>query len=151
MCDVMPAPQPMPVITTIIFDLSEVLIPGLIGVEQGLAEALGIDKHLVTTAMGSHPHYVVGNQLDQLFTGQLTEAEYLALLHRNLDLDLDCSAVFTEHFLGRFRCEYAYSIRLVESLAGKYRLLLHTDHCRAWMEQILKMHPFLAHFERHFC
>ena len=136
----------VPLINTLIFDLSEVLIPGLIGVEERLSEALGIDKHLITAAMGSHPHYVVGNHLDQLFVGQLSHADYIALLHVNLKLEADVSDVFTQNFLQCFRTAYPYSVDLIESLAGRYRLLLHTDHCRVWVEEILRMHPFLSRF-----
>jgi FMN phosphatase YigB (HAD superfamily) len=138
-------------IDTLLFDLSEVLIPGLIGVEVPLARALGTTPEQITRAMGSHPHYEVGNHLDELFLGRITHAEYLAILHRRLGLAADRSELILEHFHACFRTPYPHTAGLLEDLAPHYRLLLHTDHCAAWFAAIRQMHPFLERFEARYC
>lgn len=47
------------VIRNVIFDLSEVLLPEVMGVEVGLEAATGRHRDCITRAMGSLPHYEV--------------------------------------------------------------------------------------------
>jgi len=44
--------------------LSEVLITGLIGVEDKLQHSTGKPKEIIAKAMGSYPYYEVDNKLE---------------------------------------------------------------------------------------
>ena len=57
-------------IQTIIFDLSEVLVVGLLGIERPLAVQLRVPELQVLRAFG-------GSRLERLFCGEITEDEYL--------------------------------------------------------------------------
>lgn len=59
-------------IENVIFDLSEVLLPGMIGVEDRLSRLSGIPKEKITRALGSRPHYEVGNIWDDLVTAGIS-------------------------------------------------------------------------------
>jgi hypothetical protein len=58
-------------IRTIIFDLSEVLIAGLLGVEHILSPRLSLPPETILAALG-------GGSLRELCRGLITEEEYLA-------------------------------------------------------------------------
>ena len=60
-------------IDTLIFDLSEVLIAGILGVEKPLAMKLGIPKQQVLSAFRESP-------MERLFCDELSEEDYLTLL-----------------------------------------------------------------------
>jgi hypothetical protein len=60
-------------ITTLIFDLSEVLIAGLIGIEKPLAEQLRIPEEAVLPAFG-------GELLENLCRGKMSEDVYLTTI-----------------------------------------------------------------------
>ncbi len=57
-------------IQTIIFDLSEVLIAGLLGIEKTLAKQLALPEAQVISAFG-------GTSLDDLLCGSISEELYL--------------------------------------------------------------------------
>ena len=64
-------------ITTIIFDLSEVYLTGLLGVEKRLEKALGIKANKIKAGL-------CGPELAALFHGEITEDDYwLKVIERN--------------------------------------------------------------------
>lgn len=129
-------------IRTIIFDLSEVLISGMHGVERPLARRLGIAEVGLLRQLG-------GEVFENLMRGKVTEDAYLAwaidtygwgisadeikqIVRDNLDLLVPGTAA------------------LAHELAGRFELVLLTDHGREWMAYIVTVHPFLALFDRLF-
>ncbi|MBM3179841.1 MAG: hypothetical protein FJZ86_05750 [Chloroflexi bacterium] len=58
-------------IRTIIFDLSEVLIAGLLGAEKTLSPRPSLPPETILAALG-------GNLLDKIYRGEITEKQYLA-------------------------------------------------------------------------
>ena len=137
-------------IKNIIFDLSEVLIAGLIGVENTLSEQLLIEKNLITKALGSNTYYTIGNQLEQLCTGTMNLRQYLDFIHKELNLKDNYDDIFNNAFHTCFTNKYHYSEKLINSLQNNYELFLFTDHCKEWIKDILQEHPFLHNFKQKF-
>ena len=71
----------MSIISTLIFDLSEVLIAGLIGIERPLAEKLRIPEEVVLSAFG-------GKQLEDLCRGEISEKRYLTTIVEQQQWDI---------------------------------------------------------------
>jgi HAD superfamily hydrolase (TIGR01509 family) len=135
--------------TTIICDLSEVLIPGLIGVERALARATGLDHAAISAALGIHPFYEVGNHLDQLFTGAITYEGFMSLALGRLGLDGAHRELVHGVIIGQFEKAYDYTPELIDHLRARATtLVLFSDHCPPWVSHIRSSHPFLARFDR---
>lgn len=136
------APVESGVIRTVLFDLSEVLIAGLIGIEQRLAEQVGLEPSEVLEALG-------GDHLVRLLHGQSSEDEYLdAVLDRHgwsMEPD-ELKALIRSNFHTRIDG----MDELLAQLSGSYELVLLSDHCTEWVEYIQSKHPFLELFERQF-
>jgi FMN phosphatase YigB (HAD superfamily) len=125
--------------TCLVFDLSEVLIAGLLGVEEKLAPAAGVLERDILAALG-------GEGLRELCCGEVTEDAYL----QNV-LDESQWPVTAEKLKRHIRANFHWKIggmkELVVSLAQRHRLALYSDHAREWIEYILQIHPFLGAFE----
>ncbi len=127
---------------TILFDLSEVLISGLVGAETAIAPALGLGEQDVLRALG-------GESLRQLCLGKLTEDQYLdQVKHRH-------GWKISNRFLkSAIRANFHRSVLgmppLLEILTPSHRLILFSDHAREWIAYIRTIHPFLALFEAQF-
>jgi FMN phosphatase YigB (HAD superfamily) len=128
--------NPIPV-QTIIFDLSEVLIAGLVGVEVRLAEQLHLPSPTIWPAFG--------DGLQELCCGRLTEDEYLAqiILRRGWDLS-------REQLKGVIRCNFHHQVpgmqTILDRLRRRYELVLMSDHAREWMAYIQTIHSFFDKF-----
>lgn len=127
---------------TLIFDLSEVLIAGILGVEKPLAITLGISEQQVLAILSSSP-------LEQLFLADLSEEDYLALLIKRNDWALSIE------FLKRILRENFGRVipgmpQLLEELSLEYELVLLSDHAREWIAFIESIHPFLQYFQHRF-
>lgn len=64
--------------TTLIFDLSEVLIAGLVGVEKILSSIMRVGRETILPAFAE-------NGLHDLFCGKLSEDEYFAVHYQTRD------------------------------------------------------------------
>jgi FMN phosphatase YigB (HAD superfamily) len=126
----------------ILFDLSDVLVVGLTGVEARLQAYLpypgdGILRQLRGDAM-----------LDFLL-GYCSEEEYLGRVKRDYGwaLEIDqIKAVIRQHF----RTAMPGAGEVVASLAVDYPLYLLSDHGREWARYIEAEHAFLGLFTRRF-
>ncbi len=132
--------EPKP--TTLIFDLSEVLIAGLLGIEKPLSIALDISVQQVLSALNCSP-------LDQLFCGDLSEDDYLALLVKQTGW------VVSVEFIKRILRENFQRVvpgmpELLKSLSTHCTLILLSDHAREWIAYIESIHPFLQYFQYRF-
>jgi FMN phosphatase YigB (HAD superfamily) len=126
----------------VIFDLSEVLIAGLLGVEHALADRLAMRPEVVLSALGS-------NLLHQLCRGELTEGQYLnqIITREGWDISADeIKPLIRENFHRRV----AGMDEVLNRLSSQYELFLLSDHAQEWVDYIRKIHPFLEIFKRQF-
>ncbi len=126
-------------ITTIIFDLSEVLIAGLIGVEKELAP-------LVNLSEGDFLKSLWIDSFKELMKGKISEDEYLEDVFKKNNWKAD-KELFKAVIRKNFHNEVEGMIGLIEELSKKYRLILLSDHAKEWIEYIDKIHPFLSLFD----
>jgi len=122
-------------ISTIIFDLSEVLITGLLDIEKPLAHRLGIPSDGLFPAFGGQP-------LTELFCGRITEDAYLdALIEKqrwNISKD-ELKVLIRQNFHRRI----PGMEQVVANLSARFELVLLSDHAREWIADIKTYHPFL--------
>ena len=128
--------------STIIFDLSEVLIAGILGIEEPLAAVLGIPEQQVLLAFRESP-------LEQLFCGDLSEEDYLTLLIKRNGWAV--SVEFLKKILREnFRRAVPGMPRFMKQLSANYELILLSDHAREWIAHIESVHLFLQRIEYRF-
>ena len=129
--------------STLIFDLSELFISGLTGVEVTLAPRLGLPEREIFDAMFAPP-------TPDFFRGHMTEAAWLDQLIRNhgwVGVSAHELAGIVRHNFDR-RVEGTES--LVRKLAGRYELAMLSDHAREWIAYIRPRHSFFSLFPRQF-
>ena len=115
-------------IKTIIFDLSEVLIAGLLGVEKSVSAHLGIPEDQVLSAFNAPA-------LKDLFCGKLSEDLFLAYLLREHGWDIPTGLL--KHMLRvNFQRRVPGMEELLARLALGYELVLLSDHAREWLAYI---------------
>ncbi len=128
-------------IKNIIFDLSEVLIAGLVGIEKKLAGdvIIGNGDDLLKA--------FAGENLESLLKGEINEEEYLdAIIQKenwNVDKD-DLKKVIRENFL----LKVEGMDEILAELSENYKLYLLSDHANEWVEFIHASHPFLDLFHK---
>lgn len=132
-------------ISTLIWDLSEVLINGVLGVEYALADYLNHpDPQALGKAFGS-PRF------KSYMRGQLTENEFLLPLiaEQNWEIELD---TLKNMIRTNFHTRWEANIRILMSLSfsDDYQFVLLSDHGREWIDYILKFHEFLSMFDHFF-
>lgn len=126
-------------IKTIIFDLSEVLILGMHGIDGVLARRLGIPDDGILRQLG-------GDVFLNLMRGKVSEDDYLQWVLEMYGWPLE-PAELKDLLRGNFGHKVPGTLAVVRELAGRYELALLTDHGREWMAYILTIHPFLARFD----
>jgi tagatose 1,6-diphosphate aldolase len=127
---------------TLIFDLSEVLIAGLLGIEKPLAARLGIPRRAVLPAFA-------GRLLEELCCGRVSEDEYLAWILKRQRWRLapaDVKRIIRANFHRRVQGMQ----RLITRLARHYELVLLSDHAAEWAAYIQGIHPWLKIFKARF-
>ena len=125
---------------TILFDLSETVISGLIGIEAPLAQALGVAEARILPAFG-------GDLLPRLCRGELTEDQYLALVLERQGWEISADEL-KQVFRGNFQRTVPGMWELLNGLSTRYELVLLSDHAREWVAYIQVVHPELAVFKR---
>jgi putative hydrolase of the HAD superfamily len=125
-------------IKTIIFDLSEVLIAGLCGVEETLALRLGSPPPEVLSAFG-------GDLLVQLCRGEISEDVFLksVIATNGWNISMD---ELKQSIRANFRRKVPGMENLLERLAAQYELVLLSDHAKEWVQHIHEIHPHLQIF-----
>ena len=120
---------------TIIFDLSEVLIYGLLYVEKELIRDYGIPSESLFKAFG-------GENMLAYFRGQIDEDDYI---HRVIETNgwtieaSEIKKVVRRNFIVRLPGMQP----VLEALKPHYELVLLSDHGREWVDYILQVHTFL--------
>lgn len=127
-------------ITTIIFDLSEVLISGLIGIEKQLAPLVNLSEDKFLKGLRTE-------SFKALMKGKISEDEYLGDVFVRNEWKAD-KQIFKAIIRKNFHNEVEGMIGLIEELNKSYRLILLSDHAKEWIEYIDKIHPFLNLFDK---
>jgi len=121
---------------TIIFDLSEVFIFGMYGIEPPLARILKIPEDTVMPLMS-------GSRLRRLFLGEITEEQYFQelLTQEQWDISLDTlKKVIRSNLHGTVP---GMGSDLLRRLDGQYELIILSDHAREWVEYLKPVHRSL--------
>ena len=127
---------------TILFDLSETVISGLIGIEAPLAQALGVAEARILPAFG-------GDLLPRLCRGELTEDQYLALVLERQGWEISADEL-KQVLRGNFQRTVPGMWELLNSLSTRYELVVLSDHAREWVAYIQEVHTELAIFRKQF-
>jgi len=124
---------------TILFDLSEVLISGLLGVEKQLAEETNVPEQNVLRALDDH-------QFLELLCGEISEEEYLTqtITAEGWNISLErVKKLIRENFHNQVPGMEA----LLYCLKKGYSLVLVSDHAQEWIDYILSVHSFFRVFD----
>ena len=113
-------------ITTIIFDLAEVYLKGLLGIGEVLEPILKMDKDKIQSSFR-------GNELTEFFHGNFSEEKYLSFVIKKNKWNLDVIAlkkVIRDNFI-----EIDGTREIIESLRKNgYKLGLLSVHSREWVD-----------------
>jgi HAD superfamily hydrolase (TIGR01509 family) len=125
-------------IQTVIFDLGEVLIAGLFGIEIPLAEQLRVPGSTTLPAFG-------GDLLEELCCARLTEDEYLERI-----INQQGWSASAEHLKPVIRRNFHRHVSgmqpVLNRLKPRYELVLLSDHALEWMAYIQMVHSFFDKF-----
>jgi FMN phosphatase YigB (HAD superfamily) len=123
---------------TIIFDLSEVLIAGLLGVEKVLSPLLNVPEDTILPALGGAP-------MEELFRGRVSEETYLENILKKQGWETSIDTLKTV-FRKNFEHRVPGMEEVLAELAAVYELILLSDHAVEWIDHIRASHPFLETF-----
>ena len=126
----------------IIFDLSEVLIAGLVGIERELAREIPMPEEEILRRFG-------GPWLEEILVGNISEETYLRGIIAREGWTIG-TARLKAVIRDNFHHHVAGSLSIVRDLAPRHELALMSDHAREWVAAIGSMHPFLRVFDRAF-
>ncbi|HEX2957501.1 MAG TPA: NIF family HAD-type phosphatase [Chitinispirillaceae bacterium] len=125
---------------TIIFDLSEVIIKGLLGIEDYLASILNLDRPGIIRSFG-------GDNMRALFLGNLSEEHYFQQIINANQLDTNIDEL-KRVVRNEFNYEIPDMASFILNLSMTYPLVLYSDHAKEWISYILKRHSFLKVFKK---
>ncbi len=126
----------------IIFDLSEVLISGLIGVEKNLSAIIDLPEEEILKCFE-------GDLLQEICRGKISEDAYLQQVLRKRGWSIPVENLKT-NIRDNFHREVEGTRAILFHLAEKYDVILLSDHAREWITYIKSVHPFLKEFKRMF-
>ncbi|HEY45102.1 MAG TPA: HAD-IA family hydrolase [Anaerolineae bacterium] len=126
----------------VIFDLSEVLIPGLVGVEKELSRYLGIPEKEILPCFE-------GRMRDKLFLRQISEEVYIEHIIDQKGWDISIEKV-KQAIRNNFHNEIEGSREILTALAPRVDLVLLSDHAQEWVSYIRTAWPFLSLFQHTF-
>ncbi|UCC65186.1 MAG: HAD-IA family hydrolase [Anaerolineae bacterium] len=129
-------------VRTIIFDLSEVLISGLVGIEKVLSRELALPEDEILPCF-------VGNWLEELLVGDISEETYLTRIVAREEWPIDVARLKAV-IRSNFHHQVKGTIDLLMDLAGCHHLALLSDNAREWVSYVRSVHPFLEVFQRTF-
>ncbi|MFH1085907.1 MAG: HAD-IA family hydrolase [Chloroflexota bacterium] len=133
---------PASALTTIIFDLSEVFIYGLHGMELVLPALVGTEAATIVPALA-------GDGFRDLMEGTISEDAYLAQL-----LAREGWPIAPEPLKAMLRRNFRRAVpgtwAVLERLNPRLERHLLSDHAREWIAYIEGVHPFLSAFQQRF-
>jgi FMN phosphatase YigB (HAD superfamily) len=128
--------------TTIIFDLSEVLIYGLFGIENQIGTYLNIERNGILKSFG-------GILLHDLCCGKISEEEYLIKVIQLKDWNITTKEV-KQIIRDNFHRKVPDMENIISIIRDNYELVLLSDHAKEWVEYIHEIHPFINQFDFQF-
>ena len=129
-------------IQCIVFDLSEVLIAGLVGIEKELSQELAVPEQEIL------PCFVDGT-FEQLLVGSIPEELYLAHVIAKGQWPTDVARLKAA-IRHNFHNTIEGTVAILTDLACGYELALLSDHAREWISYIKAVHPFMGMFRHAF-
>ena len=126
----------------VIFDLSEVLIYGLVGIDKPLSQELGVPEDRILPCFA-------GTMRDQLFLGEISEDEYLKDIISNEGWKISIEKI-KKVIRDNFHHEVWGTLAILTELTSIVDLVLLSDHAREWVCYIKSIHAFLNHFQHTF-
>lgn len=129
-------------ITTIIFDLSDVLIQGLTGIEDVLQHALPCPKAHILPQLRS-------DVLIDYLLGYSSEDEYLRRVQTTYKWPVTVEFLKTS-IRAQFDTPVPGMPELLKTVSLHYPIYLLSDHGREWIQYIEQIHPFLQLFTARF-
>jgi beta-phosphoglucomutase-like phosphatase (HAD superfamily) len=125
-----------------IFDLSEVLISGLVGIETQLLQQLPASDDEILPCFG-------GPLLDELLLGNISEDTYLRAIVLREGWRTDISRL-KRAIRNNFHNQVEGMLDILAALAPDYELALLSDHAEEWIAYIRSIHRFLRLFRHTF-
>jgi FMN phosphatase YigB (HAD superfamily) len=126
----------------ILFDLSEVLIAGLVGIEKVLAKELPLPEEAILPCFS-------GDGFIELLLGSISEDAYLRGIIVREGWDIPARRLKAV-IRANFHNEVDGAVPLLTALADRYPLALLSDHAREWVAYIETIHPFMTAFQHTF-
>ncbi len=126
----------------IIFDLSEVLISGLIGVEKNLSAIVHLPEEEILKCFE-------GDLLQKICRGEISEDVYLQQILAMQGWQISAETLKV-NIRTNFHREVEGTGSILLHLAKKHEVVLLSDHAREWITYIKSVHPFLNAFKRTF-
>lgn len=126
----------------IVFDLSEVLIAGMVGAERVLSRRTGIPAVDLARLLQGH-------LLDELMRDEVTEALYFQRVIRRLNKRVSASDL-RQAIYDNFAMSIPGTVELLPILARRHKLILHSDHAREWISYIKTVHTFFDYFSNEY-
>ena len=126
----------------IIFDLSEVFIAGLPGVEKRISTALSIPEDGLLECFGGEP-------VMQVLRGEISEDSYLGGILERTGWDLGLARL-KRMIRDNFHVRIEGSLDILFEVVKTHHVVLLSDHVREWVPYIRSIHPFLDVFDERF-
>jgi FMN phosphatase YigB (HAD superfamily) len=125
---------------TIVFDLSEVIIRGIVGIENELEHMLNSEKSKIISYFG-------GDNLRNLCIGKLSEYEYFQKMIYENKWEIPIPEM-KKIVRNNFDIEIKGMPDFVFELSQSNSLILYSDHAREWISYILEKHSFMQVFKK---
>jgi putative hydrolase of the HAD superfamily len=129
-------------IQCIIFDLSEVLIAGLVGVEKRLTQVLSVPEEEILPGFS-------GDVFDSFLKGGITEDEYLENIISRKRWPIGPTRLKTLIRIN-FHTKVEGSLEIAQAVLPRFKLILHSDHAKEWIAYIKSIHSFMGMFKHTF-
>ena len=125
-----------------IFDLSEVLIMGLVGIEKPLSSILYMPEDKILPCFG-------GKLLQSICRGEISEDVYLQKIvetqHWKIEIEI-LKAIIRENF----HRVVPGTKEVLNQLAENHQVILLSDHALEWVAYIKEIHSFFEIFDKVF-
>ena len=126
----------------IIFDLSEVFIAGLPGIERRVSRRLSIPVDGILNCFAGGP-------LIQVLEGRISEDAYLGGILERTGWNLDLKSL-KRMLRDNFHVRIEGSLDILREVARSHRVVMLSDHVREWVRYITSIHAFLDVFDERF-
>lgn len=128
-------------IKNIIFDLSEVIIPGYHGAEKIIEQ----NTNITSEEFLKRKRETINIFLDAM-RGKYTEDEYIEALIENTNWNIN-KEIIKKCIRQNLNAKVEGTMKVVENLKEKYNLILLSDHIKEWVEYILSTNKELEIFK----